>query len=1474
MWKSRYFILIVFLLLAARPAQAQSLGDDYEEILVYLKVQGVGGYEINSVFSYNDNRLFLPVTELFTALRINQETSERYDSITGYLLQENKHYVINYPKRYIAINSDTLRLQENDILKTNFGLYLFTGIFGRAFGLHCSFNFRALSVDLKTDLELPAIRDMRLAQMRKNIEMIRGEVTVDTTIDREYHWLNFGMLDWAINSTQTSGRKTNTRFSTAIGTEALGGETNAILNYSTNSKFEIRNQQFTWRWANNKSKYIRQVKAGKLSPGSIASVYDPFYGVMLTNSPTSYRRSFGEYELTGYTDPGWTVELYINNVLINYKKADASGFYSFDVPLVYGASEVVVKLYGPYGEERIREQPISIPYNFLPKGELEYVIRGGLVDDSLNSAFTRAEASYGVNRFMTLGGGVEYYSLLKNTNEIPFISGSFSPTSNLLITGEYANKVRAQFLGSYRLSSNATFEISWAKFEPGQEVIRFNYLEERKINVSVPVNLLFFKGYTRLGFKQNVYENSNYNTAEFLISSTLGPVSVNLTSNANWTKNSDPFFNTSLSASMRLGRGFTARSSAQIDINEPSVMSYKVEVEKRITRMGYASVNFEDNLVSNTRSVNVAFRYDLPFAQTNVSSRFSNDGVQTTQGLQGSLAFGSGNGYVHTDNRSVTGRGGLTLIPFLDINFNDKKDDNEPVIPNLDLRINGGRYLDREKDSLTRVMDLEPYSSVLIELNNDGFDNIAWQLRDKAIRVYIDPNQFKKVEIPVYPMGEINGMVYIRKGTSLAGQGRILINIFNQKDGLMKKVMSEHDGYFTFLGLPPGEYYAVLDSVQMEKLGWSFKPGRIEFSIQPSEWGDIVDGIDFTITMPDGDSADASQNEKPAKHTQTPAPIIKDKPLIKQENKTPTENITRPETPSQNTPGTFNIEIGKYFVQTASCPTIGIAQRELVKVENITRYGAGIVTVNGNFKVRFGYFKSRGEANSCLIALKNNNVDCFVGISSNTETKPPETLPVEEIILKKAFDEQVGDFYVQTVSCPTMEIAQWELSKVVNISDFSAGIVTDGDKYCVRFGYFKNRAEADVCVNALKNKNVDGFVGNTIASESEPQITQPVEETITKKAFDEKAGDFYVQTASCPTFGIAQRELAKVENITDYSAGIVPVGDKFKIRFGYFKNRAEADACENALKGKNVDGFVGTKDDPENRPLPTPPVEEIITKNAFDEQVGDFYVQTASCPTFGIAQSELAKVENITDYSAGIVPVGDKFKIRFGYFKNRAEADACVNALKNKNVDGFVGTTIASESEPQITQPVEETITKKAFDEKAGDFYVQTASCPTFGIAQRELAKVENITEYSAGIVAVGNKFKIRFGYFKNRAEADAYVSTLRNQNVDGFVGTKSSVPKETVPKPNKPGTDAPVLNVDAGKYFVQTASCLTMSIAERELARVKDLTVFPVGIIDIDGVYKIRFGYFKNRAEASLCLETLKSKNVDAYVGVVNISD
>src|SRR5665811_2592471 len=101
-----------------------------------------------------------------------------------------------------------------------------------------------------------------------------------------------------------------------------------------------------------------------------------------TSAPTTFRRSFGSYTLTDKTEPGWIVELYVNNVLVDYVKADASGFFTFEVPIVYGNTQVKLRYYGPWGEERTREQNIIIPYNFLPHKEFEYTVSAGVVEDS------------------------------------------------------------------------------------------------------------------------------------------------------------------------------------------------------------------------------------------------------------------------------------------------------------------------------------------------------------------------------------------------------------------------------------------------------------------------------------------------------------------------------------------------------------------------------------------------------------------------------------------------------------------------------------------------------------------------------------------------------------------------------------------------------------------------------------------------------------------------------------------------------------------------------------------------------------------------------------------------------------------------------------------------------------------------------------------------------------------------------------
>ena len=131
-----------------------------------------------------------------------------------------------------------------------------------------------------------------------------------------------------------------------LGTMFLGGETNLMLNYSSRLPFTSRNQFYQWRYVNNDNSYLSQVTAGRIFTRATSSLFAPVSGVQVTNTPMQNRRSFGSYLLNDYTEPRWTVELYVNNVLVAFTEADASGFYSFEVPLnvwEYGSQPEILR---------------------------------------------------------------------------------------------------------------------------------------------------------------------------------------------------------------------------------------------------------------------------------------------------------------------------------------------------------------------------------------------------------------------------------------------------------------------------------------------------------------------------------------------------------------------------------------------------------------------------------------------------------------------------------------------------------------------------------------------------------------------------------------------------------------------------------------------------------------------------------------------------------------------------------------------------------------------------------------------------------------------------------------------------------------------------------------------------------------------------------------------------------------------------
>jgi hypothetical protein len=946
----------------------------YDLITVYINVHQYGGAEFPAVIK--DQEIYLPIPDLFSFLKILNTPSASYDSVTGFFINPGDVYVIDNAHDRIQYQKKVFELKPDDLIRTEDNLYMKSNYFGLIFGLVCTFDFRSLSIILTTKLELPVIREMRLEQLRRNIKRLKGEMKADTIIPRSYPVFHFGMADWSVIATQRQAGISDARLFLELGSIIAGGETNVSLNYSSSEPFVERQQYYYWHYANNDYKVVRQVTAGKITPLTISSLYSPVLGIQITNTPTTYRRSFCTYTLSQYTEPGWIVELYVNNVMVDYVKADPSGYFTFEVPLIYGNSKVTLRFYGPWGEERAQEQNISIPYNFLPPKKLEYTISTGIVEDLTSSRFSRANINYGVNKRLTIGGGIEYLSSTNPGNTMPFVNFSLRLASTLLISSEYVYGVRFRGVMNYRLPSDLMFQLEYSNYNKDQKAVINNFLQERKGIISMPVHGAHFSSLFRLTIDQVVLQNSSYITGELLASGSVFGVNTNLTTDGIFTDPVHPYIYSSLGLGFKLPWEIILTPQLQYEYSHSRFMDIKMQVEKHLFRNGIFNAQIEQNFLSNVQNFQIGFRYEFPFAQSEINASNSNHASSLVISGRGSLFLDAKTNTVGANNRTSVGRGGLVILPFLDLDGNGRRDPGEPKAYGLNFHIAGGRMERNKRDSTIRVYDLEPFTNTFIEVDALSFENIAWQVIKPVISVAIDPNQFKLVEVPISVMGEVSGVVNLADNTGESGLARILVNFYGSDSTIKARLLTESDGFFTFLGFLPGKYTARIDPVQLHKLHLVSTPDTLQFTIARTMDGDQVTGLKFVLKPA---MTDTSAMHAPAvKQNVSPEPEkkvigIEEKPVVK--NTIPPAPHKEEETPvtqkDVNTGG-IKVQVGAFHVKSNALAV----QSQLIQVA-----GKPVIIIfeDGYYKVRISGFKGIKEVKNFLVNIRKEGFpDAFI----------------------------------------------------------------------------------------------------------------------------------------------------------------------------------------------------------------------------------------------------------------------------------------------------------------------------------------------------------------------------------------------------------------------------------------------------------------------------------------------------------------
>ena len=234
-------LIFFYFIYSSKQCIAQEIHEP-EEVLIFLNVEKIGGTDINAYV--DGNLIYLPVSDVFSFIKIQNTPSPGFDSVSGFFLDPKAVFLIERTTNRIHYQNKIYELKPGDLIQTENNLYLKSDYFGLVFGLNCTFNTRYLSVFLNTKLELPVIREIRLQTMRTNIARLKGDMKTDTTIKRNYPFFHFGTADWSISAAQTINDRSIYGINLTLGSLLAGGEANINLHYNSNQPFQPKQQSW------------------------------------------------------------------------------------------------------------------------------------------------------------------------------------------------------------------------------------------------------------------------------------------------------------------------------------------------------------------------------------------------------------------------------------------------------------------------------------------------------------------------------------------------------------------------------------------------------------------------------------------------------------------------------------------------------------------------------------------------------------------------------------------------------------------------------------------------------------------------------------------------------------------------------------------------------------------------------------------------------------------------------------------------------------------------------------------------------------------------------------------------------------------------------------------------------------------------------------------------------------------------------
>lgn len=864
------FLYLVFVILSGAAFAQGSLPQGAEEGIFTIKYADFS-LDVNTVVA--EDSVYMPFVDFLSMMKIYFDVSD-VSRISGYLFNRDSSFNLNtVDKTYMDIGGATHSLGLKGFIRYGSDVYVLPSIIEDMFKIEVMVRKKNLRILVRSSrYKFPLVLESEREQkyFAANFSKIKSEEDLPLLYDREWRWIDGGMLNYGVSSSQTKEYQSINGIA-SLGFQVLGGELTYSLssNYSVQTKNMSKSENYRWRYSFTENDYISQFIYGSVSNSAQRGISVPgminksknLRGVQVSNEPTRMPTNFNTIVIQDRIDPDWQVELYVNDRLYSQMRSDNLGYYRFDLPISYGNTNVDVKIYGPHGELFIKREMISVPSEFLSPGDVRYMLTGG--EDITNGGYVgSAMVSLGMTSWFTNSVSFEKeyhargYTLIDNS--------SFRLHNNLIlntsIEPEYFYKAGLRIL----TKDAGTFDIVY-----GLDEARAGGYGEKAQTVNLTAGLPRMFGIPfNMTIRANRVETSSLATTDATTGLNINWGQFNIASNyqvqfyenkkADWNMlrqivNGQIGYSWMSKPKWLSWLGYTRFGvGSSYDFYTKEWGAVSLTTSQEIAKMININGSFQYMPREKTYSFHVGASWNTSAFRMNSNMDGAQNSVNSyNQDLAGTVKYDSNRGkmfFTNSGSYNSSSSGGASVRFFLDKNSNGYFDDGDTEINDGAVYVSGAT-IERDKTGPIRILNLLPGGRYNLYVKPNGFKNPIIAAKIMKFAFVADPNSMKQIDIPCYITGIIEGNVLkLDTNNTLSGQSGVKLHFVNKKDSLISYTVPVFsDGSYFKTGVVPGEYVAFVDTVQLAILNSVSNTGFVDLVVRETEDGDVISNFNFEI---------------------------------------------------------------------------------------------------------------------------------------------------------------------------------------------------------------------------------------------------------------------------------------------------------------------------------------------------------------------------------------------------------------------------------------------------------------------------------------------------------------------------------------------------------------------------------------------------------------------------------------------------